>query len=156
VKLFEPNAAAVGVPLSTPVLLFNVRPTGNVPEVTPHACGNVPFVVASVVLKVTFTLQQPARVAGVIVNGTATTGVVPPPPLLPDPEPLPEPEPEPEPEPDPELEPPPELEDELPPPPQALIVTSQTIRIAIFIKISRLEARYTNNLPTRSAGWTTT
>jgi hypothetical protein len=154
VKLLEPNAAAVGVPLKTPVLLFSVKPTGNVPEVTPHANGAVPFVVASVVLNVTFTLQQPPRAVGVIVNGTATTGVVPPLPL-PDPEPLPEPEPEPEPEPDPELDPVPELEDE-PPPPHALIVMSQTIRIAIFIKISRLEARYTNNLPTRCAGWTTT
>ena len=41
---------AVGVPLITPVELFNVRPAGSVPLVRDHVYGDVPPVAVKVVL----------------------------------------------------------------------------------------------------------
>ena len=42
VKLEVPAAAAVGVPLMTPVLLFSVSPAGRVPAVMLHVTAPVP------------------------------------------------------------------------------------------------------------------
>jgi hypothetical protein len=69
VKLLVPPV--VGVPLITPVAVFNVSPAGRLPTVTAHVYGVLPPVAASVWLYARFTV--PSASAVVVTDSTAYT-----------------------------------------------------------------------------------